>query len=270
MASSKSSAGVTALRIALGAAAVAFFVMAVLKDRRGTPSAQPVRSNPASAVPASASASTKPEDTGPADRELIALARAHHEKSDQARAAFAEVARENPSLRAEQLELVEGALLHAGAEYFDEGFVTARRWGLDLEVTDGPKAVRVVVRPTDGRVSASWGLGIDKHTGEVKRTFTATTHDHLMVSLPPEHAALLPALRRCYGRALARDPQAVTKGELAVSFHTEGTVRHVKLEAQPRISKAFDRCVREAAQRFPFPAPAAGGPLRVPVAFVTD
>ena len=270
MASSKPSAGVTALRVALGVAAVAFVVMAVLENRRLAPTARPATSSAPSAGPASAGSDREPEHAGPADQKLIALARAHHAKSAQARSAFAEVARENPSLSPEQLELVEGALVRARAEYFDEGFVTARGWGLQLELKDAADAIRIVVRPTDGRVSASWGLKVDKHSGEVERTFTATTYAHLMVSLPPEHAALLPSLRRCYGRALAGDPQASTKGELVVSFHAEGTVRQVKLEAKPKISKSFDRCVREAAQRFPFAAPGSGDALRVPVAFVAN
>ena len=270
MASSRPSAPTTALRVALGVTAVVFVGLAVVKNRNAAPSAQPVTSGSAAAVAAPASARQGPKDAGPTDQELIGLARAHHDKSAQARAAFAEVASENPSVRPEQLELVEGALLRAGAEYFDKGFVTARHWGLRLEVNDGPQVARIAVRPTDGRVSASWGLEIDKHTGEVKRTFTATTYAHLTVSLPPEHADLLPALRRCYGRALARDPQFVASGELVVSFHPDDKVQQVRLKTKDQVSREFDRCVREAAQRFPFPAPDEGDVVRVPVAFVTD
>ncbi len=270
MASSEPSASVTPLRVALGVTAVVLVALVVVENRTIEHPVQPAQSNSAALVAGSASAAGSAETPRASADALIALARAHHQESAEARAAFAEVARENPALRPEQLEWVEGALLRAGAEYFDDGFVTARRWGLRLDVKDSRDTARVAVRPTDGRVSASWGLEIDKHTGAVKRTFTATTYAHLMVSLPPEHAGLLPALRRCYGRALARDPQAVSRGTLVVSFHAGGTVRQVKLETKETISEEFDRCVREAARQFPFPAPGEGHLLRVPVAFVTN
>ena len=258
----------------MGVASVALVAWGVVQSQRSKQSEQPSASGSATAAAVAASGDSSAQSPDPPPREtarkLVALARAHHAKSAQARAAFAEVARENASLRPEQLELVEGALLHAGAEYFDEGFVTARRWGLRVAVNDSRHTIRVTVRPTDARVSTSWGLAIDAQTGAVRRTFTAAAYANLAVSLPPEYSGLLPALRRCYGRALALDSRAVASGDLLVSFHLDGTVRQVELETKEHISRQFERCVREAVRAFPFNPPDATSVLRVPVAFVTD
>ncbi len=61
--------------------------------------------------------------------EAVALSRKAQAKSAASRAAFAEVAKTNPAFEPADLELVEGMLIRAKAEYFEDGFATAAQMG---------------------------------------------------------------------------------------------------------------------------------------------